>query len=117
MISAPLDFLCEELMINKALKVIRQFHQIKQTDLAIKLNISKSYLSELESGKKPASYELLERYAGVFDIPVSSLVFFSEHIEKEGGIPKKVRTAVADKIIKVMEWLVEKDEPKAEVEA
>lgn len=39
-------------MINRALKTIRLFHNIKQSELADKLCISKSYLSELESGKK-----------------------------------------------------------------
>jgi transcriptional regulator with XRE-family HTH domain len=99
-------------MINKALKVIRQFHKIKQSDLAIELGISKSYLSEIESGKKPVSFEILEKYSLSFDIPVSSLVFFSENMENEGKLAKNFRLAVTEKIIKVMEWLTDKNEAK-----
>lgn len=101
-------------MINKALKTIRQFHGTKQSELAIKLNISKSYLSEIESGKKPVSFDLLEQYSNIFEIPVSSLVFFSENLDNEGKISKKFRLAVTDKILKVMEWLSDKDEHKTQ---
>lgn len=97
-------------MINKALKAIRQFHKIKQSDLADKLFISKSYLSEIESGKKPVSYELLEKYSRIFDVPVSSLVFFSENLEQEGKLAKRLRLAMTGKIIEVMEWMADKNE-------
>lgn len=39
-------------MINRALKTIRLYHNLKQSELADNLCISKSYLSEIESGKK-----------------------------------------------------------------
>lgn len=104
-------------MIHKALKVIRQFHSIKQIELAEKFNISKSYLSEIEAGKKPVSMDLLEKYSKNFDIPVSSLVFFSESIGKEGQIPEKFKRVFASKIIEIMEWLTDKNESsKTEVQ-
>jgi transcriptional regulator with XRE-family HTH domain len=99
-------------MINKALKVIRQFHNIKQVELAQKLDLSKSYLSEIESGKKPVSLELLDKYSNLFDIPVSSLVFFSETIGKEGKKAQKFRYVFADKILNIMEWMIIKNESK-----
>jgi transcriptional regulator with XRE-family HTH domain len=99
-------------MINKALKIIRQFHKIKQVELAQTLSLSKSYLSEIESGKKPVSFELLEKYSDIFSIPVSSLVFFSEAIGKEGGGAKKFRHAFAGKILNIMEWMTDKNESK-----
>ncbi len=99
-------------MINRALKVIRQFHDMKQVDLANQLDISKSYLSEIEAGKKPTSLELLTKYSEVFDIPVSSLIFFSENIGKEGLSSNKFKKAVASKIVNVMEWFVEKNDEK-----
>ncbi|WP_011220641.1 helix-turn-helix domain-containing protein [Photobacterium profundum] len=99
-------------MINKALKIIRQFHNVKQVELAQKLNLSKSYLSEIESGKKPVNLELLDKYSNLFDIPVSSLVFFSETIGKEGKNAQKFRYAFADKILNIMEWMAIKNESK-----
>ena len=68
-------------MLNEALKQIRLFHQLKQADLASKLNISKSYLSEIESNRKSISMELLKKYADYFSVPMSSLMLFSENID------------------------------------
>lgn len=97
-------------MINKALKIIRQFHNLKQSELAGKIQISKSYLSELESGKKPVSLDILEKYSKHFEIPVSSLVFFSENMSKNKTIPEKFRTVFAGKILNIMEWFTSNDE-------
>ncbi|MCC1498313.1 helix-turn-helix domain-containing protein [Alcanivorax sp. 1008] len=99
-------------MINRALKTIRQFHGLTQAELASKLSMSKSYLSEIESGKKSVGYDLLERYSEIFDVPVSSLVFFSENIEEAGSIPEKFRNVFAGKILKIMEWVALRDEAK-----
>lgn len=96
-------------MMSKALKLIRQYSEVKQADLANALGISKSYLSEIESGKKNISLDLLEKYAQYFDVPLSSLVFFSENLSKKGKISEKFRSLVADKILKVMEWTINSD--------
>ena len=103
-------------MLHRALKVIRQFHQLKQNELADQLDISKSYLCEIETGKKPANLELLQKYSNIFDIPVSSLIFFSENIGKEQLSSSKFKKVVATKIVNVMEWFVEKNE-KQQVKA
>ncbi|MCP5206306.1 MAG: helix-turn-helix transcriptional regulator [Hahellaceae bacterium] len=99
-------------MINKALKLIRQFHDLKQVELASKLEISKSYLSEIESGKKPVSFEMLEKYSNEFDIPISSLVFFSESLSSKKGISEKFRAVFSGKVLDMMEWLIDRDEQK-----
>lgn len=96
-------------MLHKALKIIRQYHEIKQVELAVQLGISKSFLSEVESGKKAVSLELLNKYAEIFEVPASSLVFFSESIERKGVFPDKFRQAIAGKILDVMEWVIKKD--------
>ncbi|MCP5324876.1 MAG: helix-turn-helix transcriptional regulator [Oceanospirillaceae bacterium] len=101
-------------MISKVLKLIRQFHSMTQLELAEELQISKSYLSEIESGKKTISLSLLEKYSNIFDIPASSLVFLSETLSKEN--PKKFSErfgkGFSEKVITVMEWLVDKESHK-----
>lgn len=99
-------------MINRALKAIRQFHGLTQAEMAFKLGMSKSYLSEIESAKKSVGYDLLEKYSEIFDVPVSSLVFFSESIDKVDTVPEKFRSVVADKILKIMEWVAIRNEAK-----
>ena len=41
-------------MLSEALRLIRVFHDMKQTELADRLSISKSYLSEIEGGEEAA---------------------------------------------------------------
>lgn len=101
-------------MIHRALKLIRQFHDLKQCELAAQLEISKSYLCEIESGKKAINFELLEKYSEIFDISVSSLVFFSESINKKTGFAEKYRSLVSGKILDLMEWCLERKSRTAE---
>jgi transcriptional regulator with XRE-family HTH domain len=91
-------------MLNEALKQIRLFHQLKQVELAEKLGISKSFISEIESGRKAVSMELLQKYADIFSVPASSLLMFSENIEAAKA-SDQLRLKCARKIIKAMEWV------------
>ena len=70
-------------MIHKALNIIRVFHEMNQKELAEQLQISRSYISGIESGKKKPTYDLLQRYSDIFNVPISSLFIISEFIEKE----------------------------------
>ena len=103
-------------MINSALKKIRLFHNIKQNELANKLEISNSYLSEIENGKKSPSFELLEKYSTHFDIPTSSLMYFSEQLENEGKLSKSFRIKSASLILKLLDWSNESEKKQAESE-
>jgi len=96
-------------MINKALKQIRIFHQIKQADLASSLDISRSYLSEIESGHKSVSIDILNKYAEIFSIPTSSLLLFSENYGKS-KISESFRAVCANKIVQIMEWVHAREE-------
>ncbi|MBF6030990.1 helix-turn-helix transcriptional regulator [Pseudomonas sp. P115] len=99
-------------MLNQALRLIRTYHDLSQTELSKELGISNSHLSELESGKKQPTIELLGKYSNRFDIPLSSILFFSENLDA----PKpsdKLRVGVAKKVIHLLEWIENKNEAKA----
>jgi transcriptional regulator with XRE-family HTH domain len=102
-------------MYDRALKLIRQYHRLSQAELADALNLSRSFVSELEKpgGKKP-SIDVLERYAKHFNIPVSSLLLFAER-SGSSNAREKSRTFAADKVLKMLEWLEEttRDERRA----
>lgn len=93
-------------MISRALRMIRTFHRLKQTDLAEKLQISNSYLSEIESGIKSPTIELLGKYSSVFRIPVSTLLLFSERLNDK-KFSERVRVQAGDKILRMLEWVAE----------
>ena len=92
-----------KIMIHRALKLLRSYHNLKQKDLATRLGMSPSHLSEIESGSKPVSYDLLEKYSKVFDIPVSSITLFAE--VAQSGESKGVQATIADKALRMLEWL------------
>lgn len=90
-------------MLNQALRLIRAYHDFSQTELCAELGVSNSYLSEIESGKKQPSLDILKKYSEKFDIPLSSILFFSENLET----PKpsdKIKKNIAGKIISMLEW-------------
>ncbi len=93
-------------MLDRALKTVREVHQIPQATLAEKLGISKSHLSELESGKKAVSVDLLKRYANIFDVPPSTFLSFMEALE---GVSERKREK-AKKLLRVLEWTLDKDD-------
>lgn len=94
-------------MYHRALKLIRQYHRLSQVELAHHLDLSKSFVSEIEKkgGKKP-SIDVLERYATHFRIPLSSLLLFAERTEVSNAAERS-RVYTADKVLKMLEWLEE----------
>jgi transcriptional regulator with XRE-family HTH domain len=94
-------------MVNDALRLMRVFHDMTQTELASSLGISKSHLSEIESGKKNPTLSLLDRYGEVFGVPTSSILFFSENMENASA-GEKARTLVSSKILALMRFIAER---------
>lgn len=94
-------------MIHRALKLLRSYHGLKQKVLAERLELSPSHLSEIEAGTKPVSYDLLEKYAKVFDIPVSSITIFAETASQKKGrkSTKNLQDNITQKALQLLEWL------------
>lgn len=100
-------------MIERALRLTREFHRMKQGELAKKLNISTSYLSEIESGKKSPSLILLDEYARVFKVPASTFLLFKE--QSEGDVDQKSKEH-AKRLLKFFEWVTSDEESTGEDE-
>lgn len=76
-------------MLGEALRLIRVFHDCKIRELAEALDLSASYISEIENGRKTPSMETLKKYAAYFDTTASAIMFFAEDIEKDKDAPLK----------------------------
>ena len=68
-------------MIGDVLKRTRPIYGYKANEMSSALGISASYLSEIENNKKQPSLELLEKYADIYGIRLSSLILLSESME------------------------------------
>lgn len=88
-------------MIGEALRLIRAYNDMTQSDLAPHIGVSQSYISDIENGNKMPSQEIVTKYAEFFDIPVSSIWFFGENLEQ--GVPKEnleaARSVISEVII------------------
>lgn len=97
-------------MLNEALRLLRAYHDISQSELCADLGVSNSHLSEIESGKKQPTLELLGKYSKRFEIPLSSLLFFSENIGN--GVTEKFRLGAAKKVVSLLQWVEQKNTGK-----
>lgn len=68
-------------MLGDSLRLIRKMHSIPAKQLASKLGISATYLSEIENGKKRPTLELITKYAEIFKVKPSTILFFDESLD------------------------------------
>jgi len=61
----------------KNLKLLRKALKLSQENMARKLNISNSYYSHLESGKRKISLDLAYKISCIFNLTIEE-VFFAE---------------------------------------
>lgn len=111
--TTPDLFTFEVSMLNEALRLVRAYHDLSQSELCAQLGISNSYLSEIESGKKQPTLDLLSRYSERFGIPVSSLLFFSENLHQT-GVTSNLRLGAAKKVLSLLQWVEAKSVSKSE---
>ena len=91
-------------MENDALRLIRVFHNLNRTQVADKVGLSVSYISELESGAKRVTLDVLHKYADAFRMPASAILLFSERVS-EGAATESARVAIGGKVVKMLNWL------------
>lgn len=91
-------------MMHRALRLIRVYHDLNQAEAATRVGLSKSYVSEIETGNKKVTLEVLEKYASAFEIPLSSLMLFAENLGQQ-HLTEKTRLYVANKVLKMLDWI------------
>lgn len=96
--------------MSETLKLLRIFFGYKSVEIAKKLNISQSFLSEIENGKKNATLELLNQYSKVLNIKVSTIVLLSESLEDDQNSKKDIKHNIAGIGMKVLRILKENGE-------
>lgn len=98
--------------LGKILKHIRVFNRLKQSELADKLDLTRSYISVIENNIKTPSVDTLKKYSASFDIPLSAILLFaenySEKIEFSKGVEQlrnKLKEGTTDTAIKILDWI------------
>ena len=81
-----------------------------RSQVAERLDISTSCLSETEEMGIRCPLDLIQRYSDAFGIPASSIMFFAERVEA-GGSYDRARSFVAGKMIGLMQFLEARANP------
>lgn len=89
--------------MGETLKLLRIFYGYKSVEMAKKLNISQSFLSEIENEKKKPTLELLNKYSKVLKIKVSTIILLSESMngEKENDLKHNI-AGIGMKVLKIL---------------
>lgn len=69
-------------MFGDTLKQLRLIFGYSAKEMSDTLEISASYLSEIENNKKRPSLNILESYANVFGLKLSTLILLTEKHDK-----------------------------------
>jgi transcriptional regulator with XRE-family HTH domain len=85
---------------NKSLKVFRSFHRLSQSALAEKIGVPKSFISEIESGKRTVTLNLVEKYAELFSIAPSEILALSEAYDE-----REYSSAPSKLLLKLIDWI------------
>ena len=103
-------------MIGEALRLLRILNGYKSAELAEKLEISQSYVSEIENSRKQPTMDILDKYGAVFDMKKSTLLLFAESLEEDHQAEKDKKQRVAwagMKLLNILEQVGKlKDEGK-----
>jgi transcriptional regulator with XRE-family HTH domain len=91
-------------MINEALRLLRLYCRFSQSEMAGKLGVSQSVISDIEGGRKSVSMDLLQSYSDAVGVKMSQLLFFAEEIDGQ-PIARKGQLIVAEKVLQALERL------------
>jgi transcriptional regulator with XRE-family HTH domain len=97
---------CMSTMYAEALKTIRLYHRMTQTQVAGIVGIQGPLLSAIENGEKMPQLHTLENYADWLVIPLSSLIAFAEAIDSPTGLTPVMHK----KLVKILSWALEASE-------
>ena len=89
-------------LVNDALRLVRLYWGYSQSELANKLDVSQSLISEIESKNKNVTIDILSKYSISLNIKMSQLLFFAEELVDE-KIDRRGKLFVADKVIRLLE--------------
>ena len=95
--------------LSLTLKMIRTLYGRTAKDVAQALDISPSYLSEIENGKRKPTLEVLSGYSKEFKIAMSSLMIMSEEKMFSSSL-ETLRHKAQERVMKTLQEAIHKSE-------
>ena len=82
--------------------MLRLYCRFSQAEMANKVNVTQSLISDIEGGRKSVSMDLLESYSHAVNIKMSQLLFFAEEIEGQ-PVARRGQLIIAEKVLQILE--------------
>jgi len=84
------------MLIGTRLRQLREEKRLSQGDIEERTGLLRCYVSRVENGHTVPSLETLERFAGVFDVPLYQLFFSGDEAPPTPNLsPRKTLDALA----------------------
>lgn len=90
--------------LNRALRLLRVFHDKRASQFAGELGVSPGFLSQIENGGKSPNLDLIAKYAQVLETTSARILRFSEDLQSS-RVPNGSRSEMRIPLIKMMEAL------------
>lgn len=95
----------EKNILSDVLRLLRIANDLSITELANKIGVSKSYVSELERGlKKRPSLDLIDKYSEALNVDKQTIMFFIDDFSNSQKEQYQIR------LFKILKKLIEKKE-------
>ena len=85
--------------LGNVLKLLRIAREMTTKDLATKMEVSSTYISEVEANNKTPSLEMLAKYSEALGVSKSTIVYFDEEGEKNGYHYQELLLEILKKIV------------------
>lgn len=82
--------------MGRTILKLRKERHVSQEKLALEAGVDRRYLSDVENGKRNISIEMIERFAGYFDMKISEFFTVAETIGLEYKSVKDLKRSLKD---------------------
>lgn len=93
---------------NKAVKAFRVFNGLTQQQISESLGLPKSFISEMENGKKPVTIQVIDRYAEYFKVQAWEIVYLGKVYDS-----KSKQSRFTKMLLTLIEWISDTEAPAA----
>jgi len=87
--------------LGSVLRSFRIAREFSTKELADKMNVRPSYISDVEHGLRMPSRDTYEKYSEALNIPCSVIEFFNEEVTKHGYTFRKLLIAILQHVDKL----------------
>lgn len=85
--------------LGNVLKLLRIAREMNTKELATKMEVSSTYISEVEANNKTPSLEMLAKYSEALGVSKSTIIYFDEEGEKNGYHYQELLLEILKKIV------------------